>query len=78
MKKEIEIFFGMPFEQALNEKEEFTLSTTSQNVNQALSLRAIVYFNLAKQGWNEDEDGYQEAKKDETEYLGGDWGMQVL
>lgn len=71
MKKVIENFFGMPFEQALREKGEFTLITSAQS--RVLDIKAMVYFNLAKLGWSEEDPGYREAKQDELNYLSGIW-----
>ena len=69
MKRELENFFAMSFDSLLQKQNEFTMIETSQT--NSLSLGAMVYFNLAKMGWDENDEGYNEARKDELEYLGG-------
>lgn len=73
MKKILEDAFGMPFEKLLQSREEFTLQ---EALSSELPVRALVYFNLAKDCWKEDEPGYSEAKRDETAYLTGNWFYQ--
>ena len=73
MKQELESFFGMPFEELLEKRSQFTLHE-SLNVYPELSIRAMVYFNLAKDGLSESDEESNEAKKTETEYLSGSWG----
>lgn len=72
MKKELEEFFGKSFEELLKTKKPFTFQE-SINLHPELSIRAMVFFNLAKEGWDEKDEGYSEASKNETEYLSGSW-----
>lgn len=73
MKQELERFFGMPFEELLETRSQFTLPE-SINLQPKLSIRAMVYFNLAKDGLSESDEEYNDAKRFETEYLSGMWG----
>lgn len=72
MKKLLEDFFEDTFENLLKTRSCFTLQE-SISLQPELNVRAMAYFNLAKQGYTEQEEGYKEAFRDEVKYLSGSW-----
>ena len=72
MKEVLENFFGVPFDELLKTRSNFTLMEAVQ-LQPELDVRAMAHFNLALDGYTENNEGYREAFRNEVRYLSGLW-----